>query len=90
MLINIGMAFAVTVGLWFAWMLARFTLELRAALMSAASGSWQSNGDNAISSMESAVYCRDEIVLRHGEAPRVMPLTYQPQPDAPLVELHVS
>lgn len=90
MLVNIGMALAVAVVVWFAWSLVRFSLELRDALASAASGTWEAVGDSTISSKESGLYCREEIVLRHGEVPRVVSLNPQPEPDTSLVPVHVT
>lgn len=71
MLINIGVAFAVAVGVFVAWRIVRFTLELRAALEEAASGSWEPTTDNALSSIAEQRYVREEIVIRNGRTTHV-------------------
>lgn len=91
MLANIGMVFAVAVGFYLIWMVARFWLQLRAALIDAAAGSWESTGDNDISSIASMEYVREEIVIRNGHASHVtildpnhqsLPLSSAPHPVA--------
>lgn len=91
MLANIGMAVAVAVGSCAIWMVARFVLQLRAALIDAAAGSWESKGDNDLSSIASMEYVREEIVIRNGHASHVtildshhqsLPLSSAPHPVA--------
>lgn len=85
------MALAVAIGSYFIWMLARFVLQLRAALTDAAAGSWESTGDDDISSIASMEYVREEIVIRNSHASHVtllapdhqsLPLSSAPHPVA--------
>lgn len=89
MLAYIGAGFAITFGLYLTWMVIRFTLELRTALVDAASGSWDTANTDTATTKAAAAYCRQEIVLRHGHAPYVITRdsTHQPPIVAPLADV---
>ena len=82
MLVDIGMALAVAAGLFLVWKIVRFALELRSALVDAASGSWGPRSDTAVSSVAEQEYVREEIVIRNGRATHVTLTvsTHQPLP----------
>lgn len=92
MLAYIGAGFAITLGLYLTWMVIRFTLALRTALVDAASGSWDTVNTDTTITKAAAAYCREEIVLRHGQAPYVITRdsTHQAPVVAPLTNVRVS